>query len=182
MYLLRSIKKDWAFWLIPIAIMFVLTYLRYHSLGEPLERDVTTYAYIAHEMLSGEQLYSVLWDHKPPAIYWIYMLAELVGGYTPEAITYLGIVFSLLSCVFLFLFLMLAAGRWIALLGASFWSLGSNSLLLQANQPNTEIFLNTFTLMGLWSFALYASTSRKSEQSQVQRVFRQRTSRGQSLF
>jgi hypothetical protein len=144
-----------------MAMMLILTSLRYHSLGEPLERDLTTYAYISHEMLSGDQLYSDLWDHKPPMIYWIYMAAELIWGYMPEAITYLGIVFSLLSFVFIFLFLMILANGWIALLGASFWSLASNSVLLQANQPNTEIFLNTFTLMGFWSFALYAKTSHR---------------------
>jgi hypothetical protein len=42
---------------------------------------LTTYAVIAHEMLDGKQLYSDLWDHKPPGVHVTYAVAELLAGY-----------------------------------------------------------------------------------------------------
>ena len=52
--------------------------LKASGYNEPLERDLTTYAVIAHEMLEGKALYSELWDHKPPAIHVTYAAAELI--------------------------------------------------------------------------------------------------------
>ena len=60
--------------------------LRLHTYDEPLERDLTTYAVIAHEMLNGKNLYSELWDHKPPAIHVTYAAAELIAGYGRNSI------------------------------------------------------------------------------------------------
>ena len=45
-------------------------------IGWPLNRDITTYATIAQELLQGKQLYVDVWDIKPPAIFVTYMLAQ----------------------------------------------------------------------------------------------------------
>ena len=134
-------------------IAAAIVYLRLHSLGEPLERDLTSYSYFAHQMLSGVELYSYLFDHHPPGVYWVYMAAELIWGYGPEAITYLGIFFTLVSLIFLYLFVKEITNRWCALAGAVFWALTSNAFLLQANQPNTELFMNSFFVLSLWALA-----------------------------
>jgi hypothetical protein len=55
----------------------LLVLLRLHTYDEPLERDITTYAVIGHELLGGKALYTELWDHKPPAIYVTYAAAQL---------------------------------------------------------------------------------------------------------
>ena len=136
-------------------LIFATVFLRLHSLGEPLERDLTTYAYISHHILNGEKLYTELWDHKPPGIYAAYMMAELLWGYDPRGIVYLGIVFSLVSLVFLFAFLNRITDRKTAILGSAFWVFASNSILIHANQPNVETFMNAFTLMALWFLALW---------------------------
>jgi hypothetical protein len=47
-------------------------------IGWPLNRDITTYATIAQELLKGKQLYVDVWDIKPPAIYVTYMFAQWV--------------------------------------------------------------------------------------------------------
>src|SRR6266404_10002176 len=79
----------------------LIFFARLHTYGEPLERDLTTYAVIAHEMLNGKTLYTDLWDHKPPAIYVTYAAAELIAGYGRDSIFLLNIsagFASLLAC------------------------------------------------------------------------------------
>ena len=65
----------------------LLVLLRLHTYDEPLERDITTYAVIGHELLGGKALYTDLWDHKPPAIYVTYAAAELLSGYGRDSIS-----------------------------------------------------------------------------------------------
>jgi 4-amino-4-deoxy-L-arabinose transferase-like glycosyltransferase len=123
--------------------------LRLHTYDEPLERDLTTYAVIAHEMLNGKALYAEVWDHKPPAIHVTYAAAELIAGYGRKSIflmSVLATIGSMLSCY--------AAGRAIGggplpgLLAATLWALVSGDLALEGNQPNTEVFLNCFLTAG----------------------------------
>lgn len=111
-------------------------------------------------MLGGEELYTHLWDHKPPGIYWAFMSAETVFGYGPSSILYMGIIFSLVALGFLYLFLKEIAGTSTALVGALFWTLASNSVSLQANLPNTELFMNAFIFIALWAFAKYHKENR----------------------
>jgi hypothetical protein len=106
-------------------------------------------------MLAGDELYSNLWANKPPGVFWAYMLAELLWGYEPSAVVYIGIAFTLVSLLFLYMFLREVAGVYTALAGSFFWALASNSVLLQANLPNTELFINCFTFVALWSFVKY---------------------------
>ena len=58
--------------LIPLVILLGLSAViflqRLHTYHEPLERDLTLYAVIGHEMLGGRALYSDLCENKPPAI------------------------------------------------------------------------------------------------------------------
>ena len=143
-------------YLLLLVILVTASLLRLHTLGEPLQGDLTTYGYIAHNMLDGKLLYTYLWDHKPPGIYWAYMLAELMWGYGQHAIVYLGIVFSVLAIVFLYLFLGRITGPSVALLGTAFYGLASNSVALEANEPNVELFLNALIIMSTWGFVLWS--------------------------
>jgi len=136
-----------------ISISLLIIFLRMHSYGEPLERDLTIYAYVAHQMSEGEKLYTTLWDNKPPGIYLTYMLAEFIWGYNPAAILYIGIIFTLISQLFVFLFMRKIADVGSALIASLFWATASNAIFLQANQPNTEVFLSTFTLIGVWGLS-----------------------------
>jgi 4-amino-4-deoxy-L-arabinose transferase-like glycosyltransferase len=136
-------------------IVIVNSALTLHSLGEVLPIDLTTYGYIAHEMLGGVELYTNLWDHKPPGVFLAFMAAELLLGYSPSAVVCLGLLFSIISLIFLFLFLRKLAGFKTAIVGAIFWTLIQNSVYLEANLPNVELFLNAFTLVALWAFARF---------------------------
>lgn len=127
--------------------------IRLHGINEPLERDLTTYGYIAHNLINGENLYSYLWDHKPPGIFAVYMLGERLWGYDQRSITYVGILFSIISLYFIYLYLKHAYGKEVAFIGSLLWVLASNSVTLQANQPNVELFMNTFSLIGIWAYS-----------------------------
>src|SRR5437879_6286888 len=81
----------------------LIFFLRLHTYDEPLERDLTTYAVIAHEMLNGKNLYSDLWDHKPPAIHVTYAAAELIAGYGRNSIFLMNVaaaMATLMACYF----------------------------------------------------------------------------------
>ena len=63
-----------------ILILAMQIFLRLPFLAEPLERDEGSYAYIAQRLLVGEVPYRDYFDHKPPAIYFIYAgIFKLLG-------------------------------------------------------------------------------------------------------
>src|SRR6266446_5191261 len=104
----------------------LIFFARLHTYGEPLERDLTTYAVIAHEMLSGKTLYTDLWDHKPPAIYVTYAVAELIAGYGRDSIFLINIgagFATLLACYFAGS--AAEGGRLGGLMAATLWALAS---------------------------------------------------------
>ncbi len=133
----------------PVTLLLVLcgllVLLRLHTYDEPLERDITTYAVIGHELLGGKALYTDLWDHKPPAIYVTYAAAELLSGYGRDSIFLINIaagIATLLGCYFAGS--AGTGGRAGGIFAAVAWLVVSGDLALQANQPNTELFLNAF--------------------------------------
>ncbi len=141
-----------------LALAGVMASLRLRTFDEPLEFDLTLYATVGHEMLLGRKLYSEIWDQKPPAIHTTYMLAEAAFGYGPRAVYALNVtaaVWTLLAvfaagCAF-------PPGRLSGLWAALFWTLVSDNITLQANQPNTEVFMNAFTAT---AFALWLRARR----------------------
>jgi 4-amino-4-deoxy-L-arabinose transferase-like glycosyltransferase len=126
-----------------IGLCGLIFFCRLHTYDEPLERDLTTYAVIAHEMLNGKSLYSELWDHKPPAIHVTYAAAELVAGYGRNSILLMNVVAGI-ATLFACYFAGTAAGggRLGGFIAAALWAVISGDLALEGNQPNTEVFLN----------------------------------------
>jgi hypothetical protein len=138
-----------------VALLTVIILVtRLHTYDEPLERDLATYAVIAHGLRDGRSLYSDLWDHKPPAIHVAYWAAETVAGFGPGSVYLLGVLAAMAT-----LLGVLRAGRTrrlgvlTGLWAAAFWVVTSGDLTLQGNQPNTEVFLNACLI---WALALLA--------------------------
>src|SRR5436190_11510735 len=132
-----------------VGLCVLIFSLRLHTYNEPLERDLTTYAVIAHEMLNGKNLYSDLWDHKPPATHVTYAAAELVAGYGKDSILLMNVVAAIATLLICYWAGSSAGGGRIAgCLTATFWTLVSGNLALEANQPNTEVFMNVFLAAG----------------------------------
>ncbi|MFZ5448661.1 MAG: ArnT family glycosyltransferase [Thermodesulfobacteriota bacterium] len=140
----------------PLVILLGLSALiclqRLHTYDEPLERDLTLYAVIGHELLEGRALYSDLCENKPPAVFLTYAAAEKLVGYGPGAVFLLGIFAAILTLLGVYaagfaLGGSMETGVWAAI----FWTAICSSLTLQANQPNTEVFINACII---WAFVL----------------------------
>src|SRR2546430_7116263 len=144
-----------------IGLCALIFSLRLHTYDEPLERDLTTYAVIAHQMLNGKSLYSDLWDHKPPAIHVTYAAAELIAGYGHGSMFLMNVVAAMATVVACY-FAGSAGGRGPlgGLVAATLWTLASGDLAIEGNQPNTEVFLNALLTT---AFAIFA----RSEKSRI---------------
>ena len=130
--------------------------IRLHTYHEPLERDLALYAVIGHELNQGRELYSDLWDHKPPAIYATFALADRIVGYGPQQIYFLNWGAAVLTMLGLFLLVNSITGnRTVCLWAVVFWLVISGDLHLQANQPNSEVFINVCMV---WGIALFLSS------------------------
>ena len=151
----------------PLIILAVLSLfiavLRVHTYNEPFERDITSHAVIAHELLAGRSLYSDLWDSKPPAIFVTYALGDLLAGYGPSQVYFIGVaaaIITLLGCYWAGSALGgVPGGLWTA----AFWAVICNDLWLWANQPNIEVGMNACLV---WAFALMIRADRKKLQWQ----------------
>jgi hypothetical protein len=129
------------------AALLLLTTLvfvsRLPSINEPLERDITGYAVIGHELVNGKNLYTDIWDHKPPGVYVVYAFAESLFGYNQTTIYILGALVSTLTLLGIFFCVYRFNGNTYFGLGAAMlWLLMSIDIKMQANQPNVEVFLN----------------------------------------
>lgn len=139
--------------LLGFAIIVVLT--RLPSFYEPAFRDLATYAVTAHEMLHGQWLYAQVWDIKPPGIFLIYAAAEWLAGYGLTQLFLLSVVGAVITLLGIY-----RAGRAIGgdvggLWAAALWTIISADILLHANRPNTELFINACLV---WAFALLLET------------------------
>ncbi len=134
----------------PILISLLLVWIfiwKLHTWHEPLERDITTYSLFATEMLHGRSLYADLWDHKPPAIFITYAAVQALFGQTLFSIFLLWLIPALLIFAGVIVAGRALHGRMHAgLWAAALWAFSCGSLPLQANQPNTENFINALLL------------------------------------
>lgn len=146
---------------LPVILLLVFSALiaadRFVMPHVPINVDPASYAVVSHELLSGEALYTDIWDHKPPAIFVAYAFAELAFGYSPQTLVILNILVSLIA-----LFGIYYAGKAgrggvsTGLIAAALWAIVSGSFQLEGRDPNTEPFINACLI---WAFALLAVTS-----------------------
>ena len=135
--------------LLVLAVLIVTA--RLHTYDEPLEDDVMVYAVIAHELHAGRALYADAWDHKPPGVHVTYWIAEALFGYGRDAVFALVLAAALATLGGVYLAGAALGGRAAGLWAATCWAIASGDLWLQANQPNTEVFVNACLA---WAFAL----------------------------
>lgn len=135
-----------------LSLASLIALQRLHTYHEPLERDITLYAVFGHELLKGRNLYSDLWDIKPPAIYITYAAAEKLIGYGPRQVYFLGLIAAVIALLGVYKAGSALRGRTITgLWAAAFWTVLCSDPALQANQPNTEVFMNACLI---WTFTL----------------------------
>ena len=137
--------------LVLLGLAAVIAVVRLQTFDEPLERDITGAAVMGQELLLGRPLYSDVWDHKPPAMHATHALAQLVAGYGRRAIYLLGAGSAIVTLLGVYAAGTAVGGGAAGLWAAAFWTVVSGDLWLQANQPNTEAFINACLV---WAFAL----------------------------
>ena len=96
---------------------------RVRLLAIPLERDEGAFASIGHAMWQGAQLYTTLFDNKPPLLYAIYGSFTHLFGYSPMGVHLGLLIFHLATCFFLYLFVNQYYDKRIALLSVAFFSI-----------------------------------------------------------
>ena len=145
------------------AAFFVIAAQRLRTFDQVPNRDVLLYGVIGHELLNGRQLYSDLWDHKPPLIYVSYAFAETLVGFGEQQLYLLAVVLACWTA---------AAIAWCgARVGAasaawalSLWVLTWNSASLEGNQPNAELFMNALLIT---AFGVVVTASQLTRQRAV---------------
>ncbi len=157
-----SIAKHRYVSLIILAVLCLfIAVLRVHTYNEPFERDITSHAVIAHELLAGRSLYSDLWDSKPPAIFVTYALGDLLAGYGPRQVYFIGVAVAIITLLGCYRAGSALGGVPGGLWTAAFWAVICNDLWLWANQPNIEVGMNACLV---WAFALMIRADRKKLQ------------------
>jgi 4-amino-4-deoxy-L-arabinose transferase-like glycosyltransferase len=134
-----------------LASTALMAVVRLHTYDEPLETDAATYAVIARELRHGRWLYTDMWDHKPPAVHTTFAAAQIVAGDGAAHIYALGLFAAVVTMLGVYAAGAAVAGRGVGVIAASFWAIVSADLCMQANQPNTEVFINGALI---WAFAL----------------------------
>ena len=138
----------------PVLVLTILAALillaRLYTYGEAMDRDLGDYVTVAHEMHMGKHLYTDLPDQKPPAIHLTYYFAEAIAGTGRDSIFLLTVAASLITLFAIYsacvgLFGSVSAGLW----AAAFWAIISGHVRLQGNQPNAEVFMNAFIMLGI---------------------------------
>jgi hypothetical protein len=155
----RGSWHSWRTVVIALAILAVaIALLRLRTYDEPYEADLAIYMYVGHAINTGGQLYAAAYEIKPPLLHVLYALAERLAGYGEPEIYLLNVaaaVFTLAGVYAAGAARGTAAGLW----AAAFWTLLHGAPTLQANQPNSEVFINGCVI---WALALLLRAGRDS--------------------
>jgi hypothetical protein len=133
--------------------------LRARTYDEAQDRDLAAYMTVADGMLHGKTLYQQVWDHKPPAIHLTYAASSALFGPSQLALWMMGVTAALVTLVACYRAGAARGGTIGGVAAAGVWALASGDLLLQANQPNAEVFMNAALA---WAFVLLAAPAPRS--------------------
>jgi 4-amino-4-deoxy-L-arabinose transferase-like glycosyltransferase len=77
--------------------------IRVVTIAEPLGIDQGLWASAVRGMARGQRLYRDVWEQRPPGIYWTYLAAFRVFGWTPAAVAWLDLGAACATTAMLFL-------------------------------------------------------------------------------
>ncbi len=127
----------------------LVLFLRLPALPQSqIDWDESIYLLMARSLLQGHAPYTAIWDHKPPGIYLLFALAQLLFGQTVLAIRLLALLVVTATCFLLWLYGRHVLGsRTIGALAALFYALFSTQNGGLAS--NAEIIFAPFTVAAL---------------------------------
>jgi hypothetical protein len=133
-----------------LALAALLVAMRHHTFGEPIQRDLLIYAFIGEGLLGGGTLYDDWIDLKPPGPYLLFGAAGALLGVGHAQVFALGLAAALATMVGLHaLFAGPLRAPWAGVAAAALWVAIGSDLYLEANEPNTEAFINAFLVWAL---------------------------------
>ena len=81
-----------------IALAAFIVAQRLQGYRKPIQRDVSIYAVIGHELLRGRPLYSDLLELRPPAVMVTFAVGEAIVGYGRHTIFLLYVTATITLC------------------------------------------------------------------------------------
>ena len=91
-----------------------------------IDWDESVYLLMARSMLQGHMPYTAVWDHKPPGVYVLFLLAQVLFGQSILSIRILAVLAVTASCFLLYLYGRNVLGsRRIGLLAGLFYAIFS---------------------------------------------------------
>ena len=140
------IRAEWAL----LLIAGVTGVLRIPSLFEPLwYGDEAVYLTVAREMLRGDLLYVDIFDHKPPALYYLTAGFLAVFGQSVATFKVLALVFSIGALIAFYYLARHLLDKRAAILAVAFLSLLITPTWLEGNTVNSEILMIFPTCLGM---------------------------------
>ena len=147
-----------------IALAAFIVAERLWAYRKPIQRDVSIYAVIGHELLGGRPLYSDLLELRPPAVLVTYAIGEALVGYGRHTLLVLYVTATISTL--LGVYYAASAGEGGATAGlwaAAFWAVFAGNYGLEAGEPNTEVFMNACLT---WAFGLWVRADETSQRLQ----------------
>ena len=83
--------------LVVISVLILVPTLIY-----PFGRDQGIFGYAGHSVLRGGVPFRDFWDPKPPALYYVYALAELFFGYSMSSVRVLDFIWQAATAALIF--------------------------------------------------------------------------------
>ena len=132
-----------------LACSALVLFLRLPALPQSqIDWDESIYLLMARSLLQGNAPYTAIWDHKPPGIYLLFALAQVLFGQTVLAIRLLALLVVTATCFLLWLYGRHVLGsRSVGALAALFYALFSTQNGGLAS--NAEILFAPFTVAAL---------------------------------
>jgi len=136
--------------LVFLACLAWIVLTRLHTAEEPLDRDICTQILMGRVLADGGRLYVDTLEFKPPGMFVIWQVIHQLVGTSPPVVVWTNILVTSLSLIGVFMAASakpwgFSAGLW----AMGFWTLISGDLMLEANQPSNEVFINSFMVWGI---------------------------------
>ena len=134
------------------AILVLQIFLRLPFLNEPLERDEGFYGYMGQRIIAGDVPYRDVFDHKPPALYYVFAAVIKVFGDSVFTVHAATLAYTLCSTLALFAAGSLIMGTGGGLGAALLYAVFSAGPMVQGSSSNTETFMVLPMVLALFFF------------------------------
>ena len=143
-------------WLILLAILVTMLFIRLRWLDMPLERDEGEYALAGQLLLKGIPPYTEAFNMKLPGTYFMYAFIMLIFGQTPTGIHIGYLITTLASAVFVFLIARRLLNFFAATISTSAFLVLTMIPYALGTAAHATHFVMLFALAGVWVLMLAA--------------------------